>query len=152
MREQMEEHRANPVCATCHRFMDPIGFAMENFDAVGAWRSRDDGGPIDASSQLFDGSKVSGVADLRRALLKRPEVFVDTLGEKLLTYAVGRGTEYYDMPAVRGIVREAARHDYRFSSIVMGIVSSTPFQMKMKSLQEVTPVSTAARLERGSGR
>jgi mono/diheme cytochrome c family protein len=131
IREQMAEHRANPVCASCHKVMDPIGFALENFDAVGAWRSRDAGAPIDASGELADGTKVDGVVTLRRALVARPEVFVGTMTEKLLTYALGRGLDYRDMPVVRGIVRDAARHNYRFSSIVSGIVHSVPFQMRM---------------------
>jgi hypothetical protein len=144
MREQMEEHRANPVCASCHKLMDPLGFALENFDAVGAWRDRDAGGPIDASSQLFDGTKVRGAVELRQALLKHKAVFVETLTEKLLTYAIGRGLEPYDMPAVRGIVRAAEQDDDRFSSLIVGIVTSTPFQMKMKSVPDVNEVSTAA--------
>jgi hypothetical protein len=144
MREQMEEHRANPVCASCHKLMDPLGFALENFDAVGAWRDRDAGGPIDSSSQLFDGTKVNGAVELRQALLKHQTVFVETLTEKLLTYAIGRGLQPYDMPAVRGIVRSAERDDNRFSSIIIGIVTSTPFQMKVKSEPEVNALSTAA--------
>jgi hypothetical protein len=132
MREQMEEHRKNPGCAACHRIMDPLGFALENFDAVGSWRTREAGIPIDASGQLADGTVVDGVVAVRQALLRRPEVFVSTLTEKLLTYALGRGVDYYDLPAVRAIVRDAARRDYRFSSIILGIVKSTPFQMRMK--------------------
>ena len=132
LREQMEAHRANPVCASCHKLMDPIGFALENFDAVGAWRTRDAGAPIDASGQLTDGTKVDGVVSLREALLKRPEVFVTTFTEKLLTYALGRGLDYHDRPAVRAIVREAAGRDYRFSALVMAMVRSAPFQMRMK--------------------
>ena len=135
MREQMEEHRANPVCASCHKVMDPIGFALENFDAVGAWRTRDAGEPIDASGQLADGTTVDGVVALRQALLKRPDVFVGTMTEKMLTYALGRGVEDYDMPAVRAIVGDAATQDYRFSSLVLGIVKSAPFQMRMKATE-----------------
>ena len=127
LREQMEAHRANPVCAACHKIMDPLGFALENFDAVGAWRTRDAGAPIDASGQLTDGTPVDGVVTLRQALLKRPEVFVGTITEKLLTYALGRGLAYFDEPAVRRIVRQAAPQDYRFSSLILGIVNSTPF-------------------------
>ena len=136
MRERMEEHRANPACANCHKLMDPIGLSLENFDAVGAWRSRDGdtvrsiGTPIDASGQLLDGTRVDGVVTLRKALLRQPELFVGTLTEKLLIFALGRGLAYYDMPAVRAIVRESARHDHRFSSLIMGIVKSTPFQMR----------------------
>jgi hypothetical protein len=132
VRERMEEHRANPICATCHKLMDPIGFSLENFDAVGAWRSCESDVPIDASGQLADGTLVDGVVALRTAILKRPEIFVDTMTEKMLTYALGRGLMYYDFPVARGIVRQSARSDYRFSSLVMGIVDSLPFQMRMK--------------------
>jgi hypothetical protein len=110
--------------------MDPIGFALENFDAVGAWRTREAGGAIDASGELADGTKVDGVVTLRQALLGRPEVFVGTMTEKLLTYALGRGLDYHDMPVVRSIVRQSAGSDYRFSSLVLGIVNSVPFQMR----------------------
>jgi hypothetical protein len=130
MRQLMEQHRATPACASCHRVMDPLGFSLENFDAVGEWRSKEPAGPIDASGQLADGTKVSSPAELRKALLRRPENFVGTMTEKLLTYALGRGLEYYDMPAVRGIVRDAGKNNYRFSAMVMAIVKSTPFQMK----------------------
>ncbi len=130
MREQMAEHRANPACATCHKIMDPIGFALENFDAVGEWRTREAGGPIDASGELADGTKIDGAVALRQALVRQPEMFAGTLTEKLLTYGLGRGLDYYDMPVVRGIVRDAARSDYRFSAIVMGIVRSAPFEMR----------------------
>jgi Protein of unknown function (DUF1592)/Protein of unknown function (DUF1588)/Protein of unknown function (DUF1587)/Protein of unknown function (DUF1585)/Protein of unknown function (DUF1595)/Cytochrome C oxidase, cbb3-type, subunit III len=130
VREQMAEHRANPVCASCHKVMDPIGFALENFDAVGAWRTREPGGPIDASGELADGTKIDGVVTLRNAVLSRPEVFVGTMTEKLLTYALGRGLGYADMPVVRAIVKDAARNDYRFSSLVLGVVNSLPFQMR----------------------
>jgi Protein of unknown function (DUF1592)/Protein of unknown function (DUF1588)/Protein of unknown function (DUF1585)/Protein of unknown function (DUF1587)/Protein of unknown function (DUF1595) len=125
MREQMIEHRANPVCASCHKVMDPVGFALENFDPVGAWRE------IDASGELADGTQVNGVVQLRQALTRDPEVFVSTLTEKLLTYALGRGLDYRDAPAVRKIVRGAAAENYKFSAIVMGIIRSTQFQMRM---------------------
>ncbi len=130
VRERLEEHRRNPACATCHRVMDPLGFSLDNFDAIGQWRTKEAGLPIDASGQLADGTKINGIADLRAALLKHPERFVGTMTEKLMTYALGRGLEYYDMPVVRGIARDAGQNDYRFSSIVMGIVKSTEFQMK----------------------
>ena len=120
--------------------MDPIGFALENFDAVGTWRTREAGGPIDASGELADGSKVDGVAALRRALVSHPDVFVGTLTEKLLTYALGRGLDYPDMPAVRAIVASASRDGYRFSSIVLGIVNSTPFRMRA-ARDHVKPVA-----------
>ncbi len=132
VREIMEQHRAKPSCNACHGVMDPLGFALENFDAIGEWRSQDRfaGTAIDASGQLIDGTAVSGPIDLRKALMRRPEQFVQTMTEKLMTYALGRSVEYYDMPAVRQIVRDAARDNYRFSSIVMGIVRSAPFQMR----------------------
>jgi mono/diheme cytochrome c family protein len=133
MRERMEIHRASPACAGCHRTMDALGFTMENFNAVGAWRTREAGAPIDASGTITDGTPVNGVVELRHALLERPEVFVGTLTEKLLTYGLGRGLQHYDMPVVRAIVRDAARRDYRFSSLIVGIVSSAPFQMREKS-------------------
>ncbi len=136
LREQMAEHRANPVCASCHNVMDPIGFALENFDAVGAWRTREPGGAIDASGQLADGTKVNGVVTLRQAILNRPDVFVGTMTEKLMTYALGRGVDARDMPAVRAIVRDAARHEYKFSRLVLGIVHSVPFQNRTKPAPE----------------
>ena len=132
VRERLEEHRAKPQCASCHKLMDPIGFSLENFDAVGAWRGREGDQPIDASGQLADGTAIKGVVSLRGAILKRPEIFVNTMTEKLLTYAIGRGLMYYDFPVARDIVRQSARVDYRFSSLVIGIVDSMPFQMRMK--------------------
>ena len=132
VRKRMEEHRANAVCASCHKMMDPIGFALENFDAVGQWRTLDGRTPIDASGQLVDGTKVDGPANLRAALLVYSDQFLRTVTEKLLTYATGRSVEYYDMPAVRAIVRDASRNNNHFSSLIVGIVKSPPFQMKMK--------------------
>ena len=137
VRQKMEAHRNNPVCASCHKIMDPIGFSLENFDLTGKWRSTDGGIPIDSSSQMVDGTKLSGPASLRQALLSRSDVFVSTLAEKLMTYAIGRGLKYYDMPAVRAITRDAGRNDDRFSSIVLGIVKSAPFQMRMKPPENV---------------
>jgi hypothetical protein len=136
VRERLEQHRRNPACASCHRMIDPAGLALENFDGIGAWRTRDGGTrgtPVDASGQLVDGTRVNGVVELRQALLREPETFVTTMTEKLLTYALGRGLTAADMPAVRGVVREAARQDYRFSSVVLGIVGSVPFQMRTKA-------------------
>jgi hypothetical protein len=130
MRARMEQHRANPACAGCHKLMDPLGLALENFDAVGAWRDNDGGQPIDASAQLSDGTRIDGVAGLRGALLKRPDVFVTTVSEKLLTYALGRGLEPEDMPAVRAIVRQAEKSDNRFVSLIDGVVNSVPFRMR----------------------
>jgi hypothetical protein len=126
----MEEHRANPACAVCHVRMDPLGFALENFDGIGKWRTNEANTPIDASGVLPGGTKFNGPDGLRKILLSHPEQFVTTLTEKLLTYGLGRGLEYYDAPTIRRITREAAANDYRWSSIIVGIVESTPFQMR----------------------
>jgi len=130
LRERMEKHRANPTCAGCHKAMDPIGFALENFDGVGRWRSNEDGAKIDSTGTLFNGANIDGIVGLRRNLVAQPEIFVGVATEKMLTYALGRGLEYYDMPAVRRILRDARSTNYRFSSIVAGIVRSAPFQMR----------------------
>jgi mono/diheme cytochrome c family protein len=130
MREAMIQHRANPACSGCHSRMDPIGFAMENFDAVGRWRASDGGSPIDASGVFSDGVKFESIAGLKAALLRHPERFVSTLASKLLMYGIGRNIQYYDEPVVRAIVREAARKNYTFSSLVLGVVRSVPFQMR----------------------
>ena len=131
MRERMEQHRSNPACSGCHSLMDPIGLSIENFDAIGRWRTRTEGSsPVDSSGGLPSGATFEGVSGLKRALLNRPELFVTTVTEKLLTYALGRGVEYYDVPAVRTVTRDARNNDYRFSSLVLGIVKSTPFQMR----------------------
>jgi len=131
VRERMEVHRANPVCASCHRVMDPLGFALENFDAIGRWRVTTEAGtPVDAGGLLADGTPVTGPGSLAAALLKRPENFVTTVTEKLLTYGLGRGVEYYDAPAIRRIVRESADDDYRWSALIAGIARSVPFQMR----------------------
>ena len=130
VRQQMEQHRTNPVCATCHARMDPLGFALENFDAIGKWRTTDANTPIDASGALPDGTQFEGPAGLRNLMVDKGDEFVTTITEKLLTYALGRGVEYYDQTAVRQIVRGAAPNDYRWSSLIMGIVKSTPFQMR----------------------
>ncbi|RPI51137.1 MAG: DUF1585 domain-containing protein, partial [Acidobacteria bacterium] len=114
----------------CHRLTDPVGFALEHYDAVGRWRTMDGGEPIDASGTLFNGTEFRGVAGLQKAILDRPELYVTTLTEKLLTFAIGRGVAYYDAPAVRKVVRDASAQDYRFSSVVMGIVNSMPFRMR----------------------
>jgi hypothetical protein len=130
VRALLEEHRKNAPCSTCHSVMDPLGFSLENFDAIGKWRTRDASGPVDASGQLADGTAVNGPVALRKALMKHPEQFVRTMTGKLLIYGLGRGLEYYDMPTVRSIERAAARDNYRFSSLILGIVKSAPFQMK----------------------
>ena len=130
VRERLAEHRANPACASCHNPMDPLGFALENYDAVGRWRTVDGGEPIDPSGELADGTRIAGVDDLEEALLDRPELFASALAEKLLTFALGRGVENYDAPAIRQVVSDAREHNFRFSSLILGIASSTPFQMR----------------------
>lgn len=132
MRQQMEMHRVNEPCKSCHAIMDPIGFSLENFDAVGAWRTNDGGSPIDSSGRLVDGSPLNGVAGLRGALLHYKPQFVRVMTEHLLTYALGRGVEYYDMPLVRAIVHDSERDHYRFLSLILGVVKSEPFQFNTK--------------------
>ena len=141
MRERMEQHRRNPVCASCHSRMDPLGFALENFDAVGRWRNQEAGHVIDASARMPDGTNFDGVGGLRQVLLDRREQFVDTVVEKLMIYALGRGIEAADRPGIRQIVREARANDYRWSSIILGIIRSVPFQMYQAP---ATPVRTVA--------
>ena len=130
LREAMTRHRAAPTCAGCHARMDPIGFAMENFDAVGKWRDRDGGNPIDVTGVFPDGTKFEGMSGLKRELLRQPEQFAGTIAEKLLMYGLGRNVQYYDAPAVRAIMREAAANNYTFSSLVLGVVKSRPFVMR----------------------
>lgn len=139
MRERMEQHRANPACAVCHRMMDPLGFALENFDGLGRWRDTTGelGAAIDSSGTLPDGTDFNGPEGLREILLNKRELFVETFTERLLTYALGRGVEHYDLPVVRKITREAADDDYRWSSIILGIVRSVPFQMRRASDESV---------------
>jgi hypothetical protein len=132
MREQMQMHRQNEPCLSCHKIMDPIGLVLENFDAIGQWRTTEDGSPIDPSGNLVDGSKLNGVSDLRNALVRYTPQFVRVVSEKLMIYALGRGTEYYDMPLIRSIVHGAEKDNYRFSSLVLGVVKSDPFQKNMK--------------------
>ncbi len=145
LRERMEQHRASPTCAGCHKIMDPIGFSLENFDAVGQWRTQDEGAKIDPTGTLFNGAKVDGPASLRAMLISKPDIFVGVFTEKLLTYALGRGVQYYDMPAVRAIVRDAAKNNYRFSSIVLGIAKSVPFEYKEKIVPEPASLSAGVR-------
>ncbi len=130
VRERLAEHRADPACASCHNPMDPLGFALENFDAVGRWRTHDGGEAIDPSGELLDGRQIEGVSDLENALLDRPELFAGAMAEKLLTFALGRGVENFDAPAIRKIVTGAKENGFRFSSLILGIASSTPFQMR----------------------
>jgi mono/diheme cytochrome c family protein len=147
MRQQMELHRGSPVCAGCHKTMDPIGFALERFDAVGTLRVADfNGTPLDTADVLADGTRVDGVVSLREALVRRPEIFVQTLTEKLMVYALGRGLTYQDMPTVRRIVSHAREHQYRFSALVDGIVTSAPFEWRLKApATEQSPRTTATR-------
>jgi hypothetical protein len=134
MREQMERHRTNPICASCHQTMDPIGFALENFDVVGEWRTRDRAGlTLNTSDVLSDGTRITGVVSLRQALVRRPDMFVQTFTEKLMVYAIGRGLTAEDMPIVRKIVREAGQQQYRVTALMQGIVASAPFQMRLKA-------------------
>jgi hypothetical protein len=129
MRQQMEKHRANPVCASCHTRMDPLGFALENYNAIGQWRTHEGPFPIDASGVLPNGTKFDGPAELKKILASDRDAFAECLTEKLLIYALGRGLETYDRPATRKIVQQLGANDYRFSSLISGIVDSVPFQM-----------------------
>jgi uncharacterized protein DUF1592/uncharacterized protein DUF1588/uncharacterized protein DUF1587/uncharacterized protein DUF1585/uncharacterized protein DUF1595 len=138
VRERMEEHRKNPACASCHRVIDPLGLALENFDPTGKWRIKDNGFPVDAAGVMYDGTKLDGPAGLRNAVLKRQNVFLETFTEGLMTYALGRRVEYTDMPAIRRIVHDAAKNDYRFSSFINGIVNSAAFQMRAERAAEST--------------
>jgi hypothetical protein len=130
VRERMEQHRANPACNSCHRMIDPIGLALDNFDVTGAWRIRDNGMPVDAASTFYDGTPLGGPADLRRALLARSDVLLQTFAENLMTYALGRRLSAADMPAVRALVRRAAEDEYKLSSFVVGIVQTSAFRRK----------------------
>jgi hypothetical protein len=142
MRERMAAHRSNPVCASCHRTIDPVGFSFENFNAVGQWREADaDGQAVDSSAALPGAGEFRGIEGLEDALLSRPELFAATLTEQLLTFALGRGVEYYDAPAVRKIVRDAEKDGYKFSSLILGIVKSVPFQMRTARIDESSVAS-----------
>ena len=132
LRQRLEQHRANPTCATCHNIMDPLGFALENYDLIGAWREMDGRAKIDSSGRLADGTPLSGPVDLRKAVLSRSESFVSTATEKLFVYALGRPVHYYDMPMVRAVVRRAARDGNRFSALLLGVVESDAFQKRVK--------------------
>jgi hypothetical protein len=132
MRERMEQHHINPTCSNCHALFEPIGLALENYDGVGAWRLQDEGQPIDARGSLADGTKIDGPKSLRDVLSRNSEQFVRVVAEKLLTYALGRGVEDEDMPLVRAIARGAAAGDYRFSTLVLSVVKSEPFQNNLK--------------------
>jgi hypothetical protein len=148
IRQQMEMHRSVEPCASCHKIMDPIGFSLENFDAVGHWRTTDDGAPINTAGVLVDGTKLDGVKELREALVRYSPQFVRVATDKLMIYALGRGTEYFDMPLIRSIVRDAAKNNYRFSSLVLGVVKSEPFQMngKLQITSDTKPAQQRAAL------
>jgi len=146
VRERMEEHRKNPACNSCHRVIDPLGLALENYDVTGAWRIKDSGVPVDSTGDLYDGTKMEGPAGLRAALLKHQDLFLLSFTESLMTYALGRRVEYYDMPAVRAIVRDAARSGNRISTFILGVVKSPAFQMS-----KVDETETTARLRQSSG-
>jgi hypothetical protein len=148
VRERMEQHRKDPNCAGCHRLMDPIGLALENFDAVGVWRTRDSGFRIDPSGEMLDGTKLVGPASLRHALVGRQDEFLGAFTEKLLAYGLGRILDYRDMPVVRSINREAANNNYRFTSFVLGIVKSAPFQMRRVEKLELKRADVAVTEQR----
>jgi len=143
MREAMAAHRASPECAACHAQMDPIGFALEHFDAVGRWRELDGGSPIETASRLADGTEIDGVEGVKALVLRSPERFVSAVTEKLLMYAIGRNVQYYDAPAVRAIVRAAAEKNYTFAALVEGIVESVPFRMRAAPNEAERSVSVA---------
>jgi hypothetical protein len=135
VRQRLELHRRNPSCAACHNLMDPVGFALENFNPIGAWRERDGDSVIDPSGILTDGTRVVGPEDLTAALMSRSDLFVTNVIEKLMTYALGRAIDYHDMPAVRAIVRQARHEDLKFSSLIQGVVQSVPFRYRTKAPQ-----------------
>ncbi|HEX3644732.1 MAG TPA: DUF1585 domain-containing protein, partial [Vicinamibacterales bacterium] len=137
-RERMEEHRKNPACQSCHKVIDPLGLALDNFDVTGKWRIKDNGVAIDSAGVMYDGTKIDGPASLRNALLKHQDVFLQVFTENLMTYALGRRVEYFDMPAVRAIVGQAAKTDLHFSSFVLGIVNSAAFQRRAIEAAETT--------------
>ena len=144
VRERMESHRANPACNSCHSVIDPIGLALENFDVTGAWRTKDDGVPVDASGQLYDGTPIDGPLGLRDAMMRYSGTVITTFTESLMTYALGRRVEYYDMPAIRKIIRAAAANDNRMSSFILGVVHSTPFLSSSRAIAEAPTATEAA--------
>ena len=137
MRQKMLDHRVRSDCVQCHSMMDPIGFSLENFDAIASWRTHDEGNLVDPASAVFDGTRINGPTSLRNWLTGYSDQFVQVVAEKLLTYALGRGVEYQDMPLVRSLARDAAKNGNKFSALVLGVVKSKPFQMNMK-IQETT--------------
>jgi hypothetical protein len=152
-RERMEEHRKNPACASCHRVIDPLGLALENFDVTAAWRIKDNGVAVDANGDLYDGTKISGPAGLRTALLAHSESLIRNFTENLMQYGLGRRIEYFDQPALRAIVRNAAANDNRLSSFIAGVVNSAAFQMsKAEAVQTTDNSQTSDRPAKGSRR
>jgi hypothetical protein len=147
-RERMEEHRKNPACASCHRVIDPLGLALENFDVTAAWRIKDNGVLVDSNGDLYDGTKISGPAGLRTALLTHSESLIRNFTENLMQYGLGRRIEYYDQPALRAIVRKASANDYRFSSFVLGVVNSAAFQMSKAEAVQTTDNTEAEASDR----
>jgi hypothetical protein len=145
VREQMERHRANPACQSCHVMIDPIGLALENFDATGAWRIKDNGVPVDTSGKLYDGTPLQSPEDLRAALLNHQTSFVRTFTENLMAYALGRRVDTFDMPAIRAIVRAAKANGYRMSSFVLGVAESEAFRMKAAAAPEETEMHGGGR-------
>ena len=145
MRERMKMHLVNPQCASCHSLFEPIGLSLENFDGIGAWRLKDEGQPIDPAGVLANGTKIDGVASLRDVLMQNSEQFVRVVAERLLTYALGRGVDYQDMPLVRSLARDASRGNYRFSALVLGVVKSAPFQNNIKGAETAETSQRAAR-------
>jgi len=133
MRDRLERHHTNPTCATCHKMFEPMGFAMENFDAVGQWRTTEVGNPIDTMGIITDGTRIDGIKGLRELTVRKGEMFAEVVIENMLTYAIGRGLDYKDMPLVRSLTHTAAKDNYKFSSLIMGVVQSPAFTMNMKS-------------------
>ena len=145
VRERMEQHRANPACMSCHRVIDPLGLALEHFDVTGQYRIKDNGVPVDANGEMYDGTKMQGAEGLRQALLGKKEAMLTSFTESLMTYALGRRVESFDMPALRAIVRDAAKQDYRISALVQGVVRSQPFRMSKPQPSTATTNEVAAR-------
>jgi hypothetical protein len=151
-RERMEEHRKNPACTSCHRVIDPLGLALENFDATGAWRIKDNEVPVDSVGDLYDGTKMEGPAGLRQAIVKHADVFLLSFTENLMTYALGRRVEYADMPAIRAIIRDADRNNNRMSSFVLGVVNSAAFRMANAENHQLTTDAGEAKRSNSSAR
>ena len=144
-RERLELHRENPTCNSCHRFIDPIGLALDNFDVTAKWRKRESGMPLDTRGEFYDGSPVNTPAELSAALLKRPIPIVRTFTENLMAYAIGRRVEYYDQPTIRAITKAAAANDYKMSSLILGVIKSDAFRMKRADADDTEPTRSTGR-------